>query len=514
MPGLRVNTTSQISGHSATVSRHLQCQGAALCSDTWDSPSAAEAVLIRSRGAAAFGGLFPYQRDGVQFLAARRVAFLFDGMGLGKSAQAIRAADAISAQRLLIICPAIARTNWARELGKFGVLPRKVQAIVSAAEAIKLDAEVVIVSYDLAARPTVRRQLLRLRFDVLIADEAHALKSCAARRTRAVYGPRCDGEGGLVARAERAWLLTGTPMPNHAGELWTHLTALLPEAVTVDGRQLTHPEFLDRYCVIQHTQYGPRVVGNRNTTELRRALQPHTLRRRVEDVLPDLPAVRWTTVVVDPGEALAELQAAEAGAQLIPLRTVLEAATARAELAAGPTADRDALIERTLRTENIALARLRRLTGIAKAKATVDLLRHELASGALAKVVVFAHHREVLRTLAAGLTRYGVVAIDGDTSPRRRQQAIDRFQTEPATRVFIGQITAASTAITLTAASHVVFAEASWVPADNLQAAKRCHRIGQTRPVLVRFISLAGSLDEAITAVLRRKTRLLAELID
>jgi SWI/SNF-related matrix-associated actin-dependent regulator of chromatin subfamily A-like protein 1 len=471
-------------------------------------------VLIRSRGAAAFEDLFPYQRDGVAFLAVRRVAFLFDSMGLGKTAQAIRAADAISAQRLLIICPAIARTNWVRELRKFGVLPRKVQVIISATQTIKPDADVVIVSYDLAAKPAIRRKLLARRFDVLIADEAQALKSRTARRTRAVYGPRCDGEGGLVARAERVWLLTGTPMPNHAGEIWSHLNALLPEAITVGGRQLTHPEFLDRYCVIQHTQYGPRVVGNRNSTELRRALQPHTLQRRAEDVLPDLPAVRWTTVVVDPGEALAELQAAEAGAQLIPLRTVLEAATARAELATGATADRDGLIERTLRTESIALARLRRLTGIAKAKATADLLRHELASGALDKVVVFAHHREVLRIVAAGLGRFGVVAIDGDTSPRRRQQAIDRFQSEPATRVFLGQITAASTAITLTAASHVVFAEASWVPADNLQAAKRCHRIGQVRPVLVRFISLAGSLDEAITAVLRRKTRLLAELID
>jgi SWI/SNF-related matrix-associated actin-dependent regulator 1 of chromatin subfamily A len=167
-----------------------------------------------------------------------------------------------------------------------------------------------------------------------------------------------------------------------------------------------------------------------------------------------------------------------------------------------------------LRADSVALARLRRLTGIAKASTTVELLQDELATGALDKVVVFAHHREVLRTLAAGLARFGVVTVDGDTSPARRQAAIDRFQTDSATRVFLGQITAASTAITLTAACHVVFAEASWVPADNLQAAKRVHRIGQTRPVLVRFISLAGSLDEAITEVLRRKTRLLAQIMD
>jgi SNF2 family DNA or RNA helicase len=266
--------------------------------------------------------------------------------------------------------------------------------------------------------------------------------------------------------------------------------------------------------VLKPTQFGPKVVGNRNAAELRRRLQPHALRRRAEAVLHDLPAIRFATAVVDPGDVLKDLEATEAAPELSLLRSVVHAAAAKTELQGRADADRDALIERVLKNESIALARLRRLTGIAKAAATARLLRDELASGALEKVVVFAHHREVLRTLASGLARYGVVMVDGDISPARRQIAIDRFQSDPAARVFLGQITAASTAITLTSASHVVFAEASWVPADNLQAAKRCHRIGQTRPVLVRFISLAGSLDEAITEVLRRKTRLLAEIMD
>jgi SNF2 family DNA or RNA helicase len=451
----------------------------------------------------------------VDFLAARRIGFLLDGMGLGKTPQAIRAADATNAQRLLIICPAIARTNWARELARFGLLARKVQVLASTGPRIDPGADAVVVSFELAAKPAIRRQLLVLRFNVLILDEAHALKSRAARRTRAVYGPMCDGRGGFVERAKRVWLLTGTPMPNHAGEVWTHLSALLPEALTIGAKRLTYPEFLERYCVVQHTRYGPRVVGNRNTAELRRALQPHVLRRRAEDVLPDLPEIRWTTIVVDPTNVLADVQAAEAAPELNALRAVIDAAVAKIGLHRGAaTADRDALVERMLRADSVALARLRRLTGVAKAGATVELLQDELAAGALDKVVVFAHHREVLRALASGLDRYGVVVIDGNTSPGQRQAAIDRFQSHPKIRVFLGQITAAATAITLTAASHVVFAEASWVPADNLQAAKRVHRIGQTRPVVVRFVSLAGSLDEAITEVLRRKARLLAQIID
>jgi SNF2 family DNA or RNA helicase len=426
-----------------------------------------------------YKGLFTYQRAAVEFLAARQVAFLCDAMGLGKSAQAIRAADLIGALRLLIICPAIARTNWKRELAKFGLLPRKVQVITCAAETVDSDADVVVVSYDLAATPAIWRQLLRLRFDILIADEAHALKSRTARRTGAVYGGRCDGEGGLIGRAQRVWLLTGTPMPNHAGEVWTHLNALLPGTITAGPRRLTHPEFLERYCVIRPTQYGPRVVGNRNVVELRHLLQPHALRRRAENVLRDLPTIRFTTAVVDPGEALADLEAAEAVPELALLRSVLDAANAKTEIKADAADERDVLIERVLKAESIALARLRRLTGVAKATAAVRLLRDELANGVLEKMVVFAHHREVLRTLAAGLARFGVVSVDGDTSPRRRQQAIDCFQNDPSSRVFLGQITPPTTcrrpsAATASARPGRCWSASSASPARSMRRSPRC----------------------------------------
>jgi hypothetical protein len=71
-----------------------------------------------------------------------------------------------------------------------------------------------------------------------------------------MYGPVCDGRGGLAERAERVWLLTGTPMPNHAGELCMHLHALLPETATPCGQRLSCPEFLDRYCVVSGTGTG------------------------------------------------------------------------------------------------------------------------------------------------------------------------------------------------------------------------------------------------------------------
>jgi SWI/SNF-related matrix-associated actin-dependent regulator of chromatin subfamily A-like protein 1 len=89
-----------------------------------------------------------------------------------------------------------------------------------------------------------------------------------------------------------------------------------------------------------------------------------------------------------------------------------------------------------------------------------------------------------------------------------------KFQSDPKCRVFVGQVVAAGTAITLTAAHQVMFVEADWTPANNQQAAMRCHRIGQTKPVTVRFVGMANSIDERIQRVLKQKTRVLTKLFD
>ena len=106
----------------------------------------------------------------------------------------------------------------------------------------------------------------------------------------------------------------------------------------------------------------------------------------------------------------------------------------------------------------------------------------------------------------------GAVTLYGGTNADTRQKNIDKFQNNPKCRVFIGNIQAAGTGITLTAAHEVAFIEADWVPANNAQAAMRCHRIGQTKPVRVRFFSCAGSVDEDVMNTLRRKAYELSRL--
>ena len=153
----------------------------------------------------------------------------------------------------------------------------------------------------------------------------------------------------------------------------------------------------------------------------------------------------------------------------------------------------------------------RRLSGEIKTDAAIEYLIGELESG-LEKVVVFAHHIGIIQQLTAALSAYGAVAITGDVSADARQGIVDKFQTDPDCRVVIGQLTAASTGITLTAASDVVFVEADWTPGTNKQASDRVHRVGQNKPVLVRYLTMEDSVDELVTAAIMRKARMISEL--
>lgn len=129
------------------------------------------------------------------------------------------------------------------------------------------------------------------------------------------------------------------------------------------------------------------------------------------------------------------------------------------------------------------------------------------------KVVIFVHHHDVVAALAQ---EFGdsCVTLTGEDSIEKRQIAVDRFQTDPTCRVFIGSLKAAGVGITLTAAHHVVFGELDWVPGNMSQAEDRCHRIGQKDNVLVQHLVLEGSLDSRMARVLIEKQAVIDAALD
>ena len=131
----------------------------------------------------------------------------------------------------------------------------------------------------------------------------------------------------------------------------------------------------------------------------------------------------------------------------------------------------------------------------------------------MSKVVVFAHHKDVVRAIASEFGNTAVTLV-GDTPMAQRQAAVDRFQNDPDCQVFIGSIGAAGVGHTLTAASTVIFVELDWVPANISQAEDRCHRIGQTSSVLVQHLVLEGSIDAHMAETVIAKQGIIGQALD
>lgn len=436
--------------------------------------------------------IFPYQADGAHFLAARPRAGLLDKPGVGKTAQVVRATDLRGSARGWITCPAVAREHWRGEFDKFGLQKRKVCKGVTIHDFVAWahgHFDVMVTSYELAARWAQHLHERCEPLDFMVFDEAHYLKNDGAKRSKLLLGPESDGAYGAVQWAQQAWWLTGTPVPNDPIDIFTFLR--FQNVMPLNKR-----DFSRRYFTSRPTTYGSvQRAKPEMAPELRSLIANNSICRTLDEVGVQLPPIFITTYLVD-------------GNTDEVRRALLE----------HPGLDK-AIINALESDKGIAgldaphVATLRRLIGEAKAVPYAATLLGELESG-LDKIVVFAHHRSTLATVRDYLMKHNIrcCLIDGSTSERDRMAAIANFQADPEMRVVLANIRAAGTALTLTAACHLDMLESDWAPASNYQAIKRVHRLTQTRSVRARLITLANSFDVQVNKLVAAKTAAVGEL--
>lgn len=418
--------------------------------------------------------LHPFQSVGSSFLASNFHALLADEPGLGKTIQAIAAVEAVDATRVLVVCPASVRLNWRQEIREcLGANHRCVWDVIS---------------YHNATSSTRRDQLWGA-YDVIILDEAHFLKTPDSQRTQAIFG---NGERGLARRAKYIWALTGTPVLNRPRELYPVLKTLSPNFAS-----MSYAAYAQRYCGAFFDGRSLNDKGATHLEELADKLKGFMLRRTKKEVMPELPPKVFSRVPLD---VTAE--------DLIDVR-----------------AEEDLIVDRPAKLSTIHedfsalgdMSRLLRLTGMAKARAAVEFLE-ELIDGGVSKVVVFARHRDVITSLEKGLAlrKRKAAVYHGGMSDDQKMSEVERFKKDPTLSVFIGQIQAAGVGINglQEVASHVVFAELSWVPGETGQAVDRCHRIGQPADsVNVYLLHAPGTLESAVLAVHDGKEKVIARLM-
>lgn len=451
--------------------------------------------------------LFPYQRHGAAWLSRREHALLADEMGLGKSAQIVTACDLTDSINVLVVCPAAARENWKREFIRFSDFPREITVISMGT--VMPRPGVNIISYDLiGGNKGLRDKLKAMRWDVVALDEAHYLKERTSKRTKAIYGH--GAHPGIIHSAHYVWRATGTPVLNFADELWTHLKSM-------GVVSMNYYDFVARYTTGFESDYGYKITGHKNTEELKALLEPHMLRRKKDTVL-DLPPIYFPDpVYVEPTKVPLELLQ-RGSSEPLPQDVFAQIKELDKELQArldsilnrGPRGADDAIDVLSERAG--AIATLRRHHALAKLPRALDIIEEELATDQVKKIVIFAYHRTVIEETMRRLAGFDAVSLYGGTDPADRQKSIDRFQ-QGSARVFVGQITSAGTAITLTAAHEVAFLESDWVPTTMSQCAHRCHRIGQAFPVRIRTFALAKSVDDQISRALVLKSREISKIL-
>lgn len=429
----------------------------------------------------------PFQRAGIAYASSRAGTLVADEPGLGKTVQSISATVAWKSESVLVIVPASLKANWRREWRKWDSLGREA-ALAEKGKPLP-ETPVVILNYEQVK--AFKSAILSRRWDALICDEAHFLKNPKAARTRAVLGGRnADGDIEAGIPASRRLFLTGTPILNRPIELWSLVRSLDPAGL---GR--SWEAFVRRYCAGVKGKYGWETTGATNLPELQEKMRGSFMVRRLKvDVLTELPPKTRQIVALEPDAASKRAAKEEKDA----LKALRKAARASGRSIAAILRD-----ESTPGFEELAAAR--RDLAVAKAGLVAERVNEMLEE--TDKIVVFARHKEAVRSIAALLAEAGHVVrtMTGDDDLDKRQAAVDSFQNDPSVRAFVATFGAAGVGHTLTAAGVVVFAELDWTPAVMTQAEDRLHRIGQKNAVLVVHLVVEGSVDSKVAEKLIEK---------
>lgn len=451
-----------------------------------------------------------FQFAGPEYLLARDHGILGDAPGLTKSAQSIMVSNAIGARSTLVICPASLRLNWEREIWAWSTIENvTTYPILKARDGVSLEANYVIVSYNLLNDPMVFAAIKDKRWEHMIVDEAHALKDPKGnRRTNLI----CSPDGGLPSTVGRISLLTGTLLPNQPIECYNAIRLTNWRAIdnaSLDdfrdfyyaegGGMVRGPVFdKDTQTWVNKVHWSDHVRNQpRNLGDLQYRLRKYCMVRRLkEQVLHELPPKQWHMFPVVADAAVRKALKHEGWKEAQKLYEMDPEVFDQGVPIDGP------------------IATARRELGEAKAPLVLDYIE-ELLSEGVEKLIVSAWHISVLDFLREKLAGYGLVYMDGRTTTRNKQAAVDQFQQNPGVRIILGQMQPLGMGWTLTAAQDAILAEPDWVPGINDQLLDRIHRKGQKGDRIVGHVPIvAGTLDERIVSSAIRKDQAIHFALD
>ena len=413
--------------------------------------------------------LYPFQRQGAEWLSDKRGAILADDMGLGKTVQVIAAMRLLFNRAMLrcalVVCPKGLVATWERELGRWApelgvaVLTPPAQIREDAWKAVSGRSHVLLTNYEQLRHPPA--VLRRNAPDLLVADEAHRLRNRGARIT----------SGSFQLKPRRFWALTGTPLERDLEDLATLLSLVAP------------------------ARFAP-ADGKLHPSSLRSRARPYVLRRRKQEVLEELPPVLDTVEMLDLSEA-----------QERAYRHAVRQYRRR-----GEKGDELALLTRLqalcdIDPESRESCKAERILHL------LDRIREQRE-----KAVIFSHRLEALRELRRRITRRwgeeaGILLV-GEMDGVERERAVTHFRSSDTALALLASTRIGGEGLTLVEANHVFLFNQWWNPSANDQARDRVVRIGQRRKVRVYRFCCRGTIEEALERILKSKRELFDDAVE
>jgi superfamily II DNA or RNA helicase len=430
------------------------------------------------------GELRPYQREGLGWLRfLQEFGFggcLADDMGLGKTVQVLAlllSRRGKSERPSLVVAPRSLVFNWIDEAQRFTPGLRVLDQ--SGPERVRdpaqwKGADVVLVTYGILRRDAALFD--GVPFDYVVLDEAQAIKNAQSETAKAAR----------LLKADHRLALSGTPVQNHLGELWSIFEFL-------------NPGLLGRASSFQSALEG----DDPDHALLQALLRPFVLRRTKEQVVKDLPKKTEQTLYCDlEGEQLALYQTLRDQYRRSVLAEVDRRGLARSKMH---------VLEALLRLRQAAchpalVAPENVRAESAKLEALLPLLTEVIEEGH--KALVFSQFTSFLKLLVPLLEKRGIVFEYLDGKTKDRAACVRRFQEDPACSAFLISLKAGGLGLNLTAAEYVFILDPWWNPAAEAQAVDRAHRIGQTRPVMAYRIIARGTVEEKVVELQRSKRQI------
>ena len=464
--------------------------------------------------------LYRFQKQGIIFGIKKFSRLLIaDEMGVGKTVQAIGLSCLYQKDwPVLVICPSSLKFAWRDEINLWlsEILEKDdVQVIRHSKNGFKLDKKYYIISYDLSVR--MIDKIIEKKFNYIIADEAHYLKSKSAKRTMCLTP--------ILQRSKRVVLLTGTPILAKPMEIYPLLHILRPDKFK------GFKEFGTRYCDPKMLPYG--LIdwsGSSNSRELNSILNRLMIRRLKKDVLSQLPPKKRQKIeIATDSKVIKKLKIfMEKSSKKFEelLGTQIELDKLGIDLnELNPDKEKEKNTEKNKENKDISeekedtilnkFNKAYSMTGEAKLPGIKDYVNYLVDNSC--KFLIFAHHTEVLDAIEDEIIqdKIGYIRIDGKVQIEKRQELVNKFQTDEECLVAILSITACATGLTLTKASTVVFAELHFTPSIMIQAEDRAHRIGQDAGcVNIHYLVGEDTLDVLLFRKLNEKQNIVSTTLD